>query len=140
MIYKQFYSALGKLMYSIANADGSISSIERETLHNIVSKELLILKTGKDEFGSDASFYTEFEFDILEEANADTEVSFESFINFVEKHKTGIDDKLLSVAKKISSEIAESHHHKSEKEKELLKKLNHKLNSILRERQGSHLS
>ncbi len=140
MIYKQFYSALGKLMYSIANADGTISEKEREMLHTIVSKELIQLKTGTDEFGSAASYYTEFEFDILDEANADSETAFESFINFVEKHKTGIDRKLLSVAKKIAAEIAESHYHKSEKEKDLLRKLNQKLDVIINEKHGSHLA
>jgi hypothetical protein len=137
MVYKQFYSALGKLLYSIASADGAISNEEKETLENVVRKELLPLKKGKDEFGTEAAFYTEFEFEILDDAIMEPEVAFESFINFIEKHKTGIDNRLISVTRKISSEIAESYYHKNEREKKLLEKLNQKLNEIFKEKHAS---
>lgn len=139
MVYKQFYSALGKLLYSIAAADGAISNTEKETLQNVVRKELLPLRKGTDEFGTEAAFYTEFEFEILDDAIIEPEVAFESFINFIDKHKTAIDNRLISITRKISSKIAEAYYHKNEKEKKLLKKLNQKLNEILKEKHASEI-
>ena len=60
MIYKQFFSELGKLLYAVADVDGSITQKEKKTLRELVAKELLSLVNKKDEHGTDVGFFISF--------------------------------------------------------------------------------
>jgi len=130
MKYNQFYSELGKLLYAIADADGNISEKEKTAVKELVKKELVPLEPTMDEFGTDAGYYAEFEFDIMDESVTDPEDAFESFLNYVEDHKTAIDSSMIDKAKKLATRVAEAHHHTNKKERQLLEKLNKKLSEI----------
>ena len=134
MLYRQFYSELGKLLYAIADIDGVISKKERETLKQLVKKELAPEEGHKDEFGIDVAYYTEIEFDFLDEMIIEPQVAFDSFINFIEDHKTAIDKRMIEATRRVATKLAESYYHTSKREKELLNKLNRKLDGLLKEK------
>ena len=83
MLYKNFYSELGKLLYAVAKADGKITEKEARTIHKTVAEELVPAETATDEFGTDAAHFTEIEFEILQETFASPEEAFNSFINYI---------------------------------------------------------
>jgi uncharacterized tellurite resistance protein B-like protein len=130
MLYKQFYSELGKLLYAVADVDGVISQEEKSALKKLIRKDLVPVETSRDEFGTDAAFYAEFEFDILEEAHASPKAAFNSFISFVENHHSAFDQRLRDATLKVVNELANAYHQGSEKEKELIAVLKSKLDSI----------
>ena len=130
MLYRQFYSELAKLLYAVANIDGKISEKEREELKAIVRKELVPAEHHTDKFGTDAAYYTEIEFDFLEEAMTEPEAAFESFMDFVEKHHTAVDSRMLEVSLRTAGKIAATCHKTSKKEKELIKILEKKLAAL----------
>lgn len=110
MIYKNFYSELGKLLYALAKADGSISKKEIKAIHKLVLKDLVPLENSTDEFGTDSAFYVEMEFDFLNENFYDPDVAFDSFINFVEKHYTAFDTHLKDAVLKVAETLINSFH------------------------------
>ena len=64
--YQEYYRQTGNLMYCMAAADGRIAAREWAELRRIVREELVPAETLKDDFGSDAAFVVEFQFDVLE--------------------------------------------------------------------------
>src|SRR5690606_13704785 len=79
MLYRQFYSELGKLLYAVADVDGMISQKEKKALQELVRKELVPVEKHTDKFGTDVAFYAEIEFDFLEDSMVEPEEAFESF-------------------------------------------------------------
>ncbi|MGP8216624.1 MAG: hypothetical protein ACLQQ4_13750 [Bacteroidia bacterium] len=130
MLYRDFYAELGKLLYSVADISGVITQKEKKTLDEIVRKELVPAENHVDEFGTDAAFYTEMEFDYLDEEIADAEPAFESFIDFVEEHHTAFDEKMKKISLHVANELANAYHKKNKKEVALIKMLKQKLENI----------
>lgn len=130
MIYREFYSEIGKLLYAVADIDGVITQQEKKKLQDIVKKELAPAEKRQDAFGTDAAYYAEIEFDFLEEQFADVETAFESFIDFVEEHHTAFDKKMKKVCLHIANELANAYHGTNKKEKLLFEKLKQKLEHI----------
>ena len=131
MIYREFYSELGKLLYAIADIDGFISKKEKRKLLEIVKKELVPVEMLKDEFGTDIAYYSEMEFDFLDGEIGDPESAFESFIDFVEEHHTAFDKKMKNVCMRIAKELAFEYRATNKKEKILIEKLKEKLDKIV---------
>ncbi len=52
MLYKKFYSELGKLLYAVAEIDGIITNKEKKALLEIVKKELVPADNHIDKFGT----------------------------------------------------------------------------------------
>ncbi len=123
MFYRQYYSELGKMLYAIANVDGVISEKEKDTLKQLVRKELAPSEKHTDKFGTDAAYYTEIEFDILEDTLQDSDAAFDSFIDFLESHHTAIDQHMRDATLKITKQLATIHHKPNKKVVELIKKL-----------------
>ncbi len=123
MFYRKYYSELGKLLYAIANSDGVITEKEKQEVKNLVRQELVPAERHTDKFGTDAAYYTEIEFDIMEETFQDVEAAFDSFISFVETHHTAIDHKMRAEALRITTHLVGLHSKKHKKEKALLKQL-----------------
>lgn len=134
MLYRQFYSELGKLLYAIADVDGMISPQEKVKLRELVSKELAPAENHRDEFGTDAAYYAEFEFDILEESNYSPEVAFESFMNFIDNHSTAISEDMIWATHRVAGKLAEAYYDTNKKEREMIARLNNKLGVLLAER------
>lgn len=130
MEYKEFYSELGKLLYAVADIDHVITQKEKTALQNIVKKELVPAEAHTDAFGTDVAYYTEMEFDIMDEEIADSESAFNSFIDFVEDHHTAIDERMKKTGLHIANEIARAYRGTNKKEKALIDKLIAKFKKI----------
>lgn len=130
MIYKKFYSELGKLLYAVADIDGVITSKEKEVLQNMVKKDLAPAEKHTDEAGTSTSFYTEIEFDFLDEQISDPDEAFQSFIDFVEEHSAAFDERLMKASFRLAETLAHAYHGTNKKERELIERLKHKLNQI----------
>ena len=130
MLYTRFYSELGKLLYAVAYVDGNITQKERDALHKMVKSELLPLEEHSDSFGSNAASYAEFEFDFLEEQEADAVVALESFLDFVSEHRSAIDEKLKDTCLRLVNQLATAYHGTNQKEAGLIATLKQTLESI----------
>lgn len=130
MIYKDFYSELGKLLYAVADVDGVVTQEEKKALQEIVKRDLVPDEMRVDAFGSDAAYYTEMEFDFLDAEIADSEAAFNSFFDFVEEHHTAFNETMKKTILYVVQEIASAYHGTNRKEKELIDKLAEKLKKI----------
>ncbi len=130
MLYKEFYSELGKLLYAVADIDKVITQQEKLKLQKIVREELVPYEKHTDEFGTIAAFYSEIEFDFSDEQFLDSEAAFNSFIDFITEHHTAFDAKMKRVCIHVVKEIASSYRGINKKENELIKELRDKLNLL----------
>lgn len=130
MLYKEFYSELGKLLYAVADVDKVITQQEKTELQKIVRNELVPVEKHIDEFGTDAAYYSEMEFDITDDQILDSESAFNSFIDFVTEHHTAFDERMKKVSIHVVEEIATSYRGKNKKEKAIIKKLKNQLAKI----------
>jgi hypothetical protein len=130
MNYRDFYSELGKLLYAAADIDGVITPEEKQRLLDIVKKEIVPAEKEKDGFGTNDAFYTEIEFEFLDEQIADPVAAFKSFVNFVEDHKTAFSAAQIKGCIRITKEIARAYHGTNKKEEHLIHELYKSLNAI----------
>ncbi|MCX6312945.1 MAG: hypothetical protein NT084_15095 [Bacteroidetes bacterium] len=130
MLYQEFYSELGKLLYAVADFDGTITKKEKRTLYEIVRKKLVPSEKHKDEFGTDVAYYVGMEFDYCDEENSDPEIAFSSFIDFVEEHHTAFDAKLKKVCLLAPLELAKANHKTNKVKKLLIRRLKNEIDKI----------
>lgn len=130
MKYREFYSELGKLLYAVADVDGTISKKEKQALLHLVQQELVPQEQHTDAVGTDAAWYTEIGFEIQEENITDAETAFQSFIDYVEDHHTAFDKNMVKVCLRVASELASVYHGTNRKEKALLQQLEQRLKKI----------
>lgn len=130
MMYKEFYSEFGKLLYSVVDIDGVINKKEKQALKDIVKNELVPTERHTDAFGTNAAFYSEMEFDFLDEEICDAEAAFESFIDFVEDHHTAFDEGMKKVCLHLVKRLSAAYMGTNKKEKVLIEKLRRKLKKI----------
>ncbi len=123
MIYKNFYSEVGKLLYAIAKADGTITNEEITAIHQLVLKDLVPLESSTDEFGTDSAFYVEMEFDYLNENMQDPDVAFDSFVDYIEEHSSAFDDKMRSAVFNVAQRLTQSFHETNIKDHYMIEKL-----------------
>lgn len=131
MINETFYAELGKLLYAMAYVDGLISPAEKRKLQDIVKNELTLSESHIDQYGTNVAYYTEIEFDFLDEEMADSEAAFDSFINFMETHHTAFDDSLKTVCLHVINQLASVYKGINSKEKQLLNKLKKSFELVL---------
>lgn len=125
--YKKFYSGLGKLLYAMADIDHVISPAEKKALQEMVRDELVPAEKNTDEFGTDAAFYAEIEFDYLDETITSSDVALDSFLNYVEEHQHLLDQRMRSLCFRLVERLAAAYYGKNKKENELLQLLKTKL-------------
>ncbi len=130
MNYKEFYSELGKLLYSVIDNDGVVSKSEKERLKTLVKKQLVPLEHHVDAYGTNIAFYAEMEFDVLEEELTDTETIFNSFMEFVDEHQTEFDDAMKKVSLIIVKELSNVYLGTKKLERSLIDRVTKKLNKI----------
>lgn len=123
MIYKYFYSEVGKLLYAIAKSDGVIAMEEIKKIHQLVIKDLVPLESSTDEFGTDSAFYVEMEFDYLNEKMYDPDVAFSSFVDYVEKHHGAFDIKMKTAVFNVADRLTQSFHETNIKDHYMMEKL-----------------
>jgi len=123
MITRSFYKELGKLLYAVAKADGTIHPDEVTELKRMIKSELVPAEKETDEFGTDAAFYAEFEFDIYEDMNIDPSLAYDSFISFVKDHDRYVTLEMREKAFYLASGIAYSFKGKNKKEINMVEQL-----------------
>jgi hypothetical protein len=130
MNHKEFYSELGKLLYAVIDNDGVVSKSEKERLKSIVKKQLVPLEHHVDAFGTNIAYYSEMEFEVLEDELPDIETTFNSFMDFVEEHQTEFDDTMKKVSLIIVKELSNVYLGTTKLERRLIDQLTKKLNKI----------
>lgn len=130
MNHKEFYSELGKFLYAVIDNDGIVSKSEKDRLKNIVKKQLVPLEHHVDAYGTNIAFYSEMEFDVLEESIPDIEATFASFMEFIEEHQFEFDETMKKVSLIISKELSNVYLGTSKRERVLIDQLTKRLNKI----------
>jgi len=126
--YKEYYKQMGNLLYSVAAIDGSIAPKEWKELRRMVKEELVPQEKHHDEFGTDAAFAVEFQFDILEGNGISSADAFDEVHEYL-KHNAPLlpapdKERLLHGA----TQVASSFHSINKAEKGILGKLKLLLN------------
>ena len=115
----RLYSEIGKLLYAIASADGTISVSEKLKLNELMHKSLLRVKK-KDQFGTPLGYYPEIEFEILEEELIDPEVAISSFLDYIEEHQSALSLSEIQLIRELAWETASSFRQINQNENKML--------------------
>jgi hypothetical protein len=113
---KQYYKELGKLVYTVAIADGNIQKEEVDTLHSYVAKELAKHEPNNDSSGMNYAFYTDFEFESTSEKQADIESCVDSYTKFIQKNYERGDELLIQRSMKLLEHVAKAYLKQKEKQ------------------------
>ncbi len=127
--YKEYYRQMGNLLYCMAAADGRIATKEWAELRRIVREELVPAEHHGDEFGSDAAFSVEFQFDVLEGNDAPTSTAWEELEEYLKHNAALLPETDLQRLKEAAEKVAAAFHGISKTEKNLLEKLSNLLPS-----------
>lgn len=130
MNHREFYSELGKFLYAVIDNDGIVSKSEKDRLKSIVKKQLVPLEHHVDSYGTNIAFYAEMEFEVLEDSLPDIEVTFASFMEFIEEHQLEFDDTMKKVSLIISKELSNVYLGTGKRERVLIDQLTKRLNKI----------
>jgi hypothetical protein len=123
MVIKQFYAELGKLFYAIAAIDNWITEKEKNKILEIVKNELVPNELNTDEYGTDLAYFTQIEFEFLNEEDSDPLSAIDSFIDFIEEHHSALDQHSIRTCIRLSKEISKIYRGTNKKEYELIEKL-----------------
>lgn len=123
MIIRSYYKELGKLLYAVAKADGKINPHEVKELKRIIKSELVPAEKETDKFGTDAAFYTEFEFEAYEELDMDADLAYDSFISFVKEHNNYVTLEMREKAYFLATNVSDAFKGKNKAEKNLITRL-----------------
>jgi uncharacterized tellurite resistance protein B-like protein len=123
MITRSYYKELGKLLYAIAKADGTINSNEIQELKRITKSELVPNENQTDAFGTTSAFYTEFEFDFYQDLDIDADLAYDSFISFVKENENYITPEMREKAYDMAINIANTFKGKNKSEKKMIDRL-----------------
>ncbi len=131
MNYKEYYTALGKLVYAIAKADGSIQTEESAKIFHFVISQIVDLETESgDDRNALEAFYTEREFHRLEKLNATVDEAYNGFVEFLDSNKHLCDEKLKDTCLNIMNRVAGAYNGIEESERHIIDKIKEKLDSI----------
>ncbi|MCS7019411.1 MAG: hypothetical protein RMJ87_08930 [Cytophagales bacterium] len=109
IFYKKLYKNIGVLLYAIAKADGQVQEPEIKTLHQIVIEDLAPLEDSVDSFGTDAAFFAEFEFDVLQDRNISAQKAFEKFIAFAKENDEHLSPQLRALIVRSVEKVADAY-------------------------------
>jgi len=107
MILKHYYIELGKLLFAIAKSDGKVQEKEILGFKKLIFSELLKLEDSTDQFGTDHAFFSEFEFDILLDQDANANDAFFSFIEFAKANKKNLSLNMKKIAYDLAMKVAD---------------------------------
>jgi hypothetical protein len=117
---KQFYKELGKLLYSVAYADGKVRKQEVEALKTFVLKELAPAEHSTDASGMNQAFYAQFEFESLEEKHEPPHLVFLKFLNYLRDHKQLMNAFQKESIVKSIQRVADAYKKTNKQEQELI--------------------
>jgi len=131
MNYKEYYTALGKLVYAVAKADGSIQNEESaKVFHFVISQIVDLEKESGDGRHALEAFNTEREFHRLEKQNTSVEDAVDGFFNFLEKNKDHWNDKLKNTCFNIMEVVARAYNDIEDSENIIIIKVKEKINRL----------
>lgn len=125
---KQYYKELGKLVYAVAMADGTVQPEEREKVHEVVMKELAGFENESDSSGMNKAFYVDFEFEFSQNNPPDITQTIVSFNHFVNENIERGDKPLLARSIKLLDAVANAYTRK--KEKDIIEVVKENFNTI----------
>lgn len=128
--YKQFYKELGHLLYAVAYSDGKVRKKEVDALREFVLKELAPFETSTDSSGMNQAFYTQFEFDDIANKNEEAIIVFSSFMNYVQKNTSNINEHLKSAIIQAVEKVAQAYKKTNKLEQEMIDKLKAEIASL----------
>jgi uncharacterized tellurite resistance protein B-like protein len=120
---RDFYAALGQLLYAVADADGIISRTERDELLELIRSRLMHRETLTDPYGTNDVWYSLFGFDSAEEEIMSAEDAFQSFADFLDSNRERIDMETREVCLLLSDRLANSYRHTNRKERQMLQRI-----------------
>ncbi len=118
------------MLYAVADADGTISPQERESLNELIRSRLAHREVHTDEYGTNDAWYAMFEFEVAEEQAMTPEEAFQSFSDFLDARRDEVDEDTRALCLTLADRLAESYHHTNRRESELIRKLKEKLFSL----------
>jgi uncharacterized tellurite resistance protein B-like protein len=130
MDIREFYIAIGKLLYAVADADSVISGQEKKELYQLINSRLIERESHTDQFGTNDAWYAAFEFEAAEEMGMTAGEAFVEFEEYIRNHWDAMDNDLKGICMQLADKIAESCHHTNRSEKEMIRKLRDLLYSI----------
>jgi hypothetical protein len=120
---QEYYRQLGNLMYCTASVDGKIASKEWAELRRLVRDELVPAEKNSDEFGSDAAFAVEFQFDVLEGNDASFEQALDEAEMYLRHNASLLSEYDRNRMFHACEKVAVAFHGISKKENTFLQKL-----------------
>lgn len=121
--YAEYYKQMGNLLYAMAAIDGHVAEKEMLELRRLVKEELVPHEFHIDEFGTDAAYTVEFQFDMLQDADHGSDMAWESVSEYLERNATKLSDKDLELFNHAAERVADAFHGINRQEHELLRKL-----------------
>lgn len=112
---KNYYKELGKVVYAIAMADGTVQAEEADKLHAFVAKEMALHEPTYDSSGMNQAFYVDFEFEANVENHTTLDGAVEHFKNYVRQHAEPGDEALITRSLKLMESVAFAYSKKQEK-------------------------
>ncbi|WP_250631671.1 hypothetical protein [Rhodoflexus caldus] len=121
--YKKLYKNIGVLLYAIAKADGQIQDKEIKVIHRIVVEDLAPLEESVDNFGTDAAFFAEFEFEILQDRDISAQKAFDRFVAFAKENQKNLSPELRALIVKSVEKVAAAYRGTNKAEAEMIESL-----------------
>jgi|JFJP01.1.fsa_nt_gi hypothetical protein len=107
MDLKLFYTALGRVVYAIAKADGAIQHEEvASVFHFVITQIIAIEQENFDGRSALEAFYTEKEFNRLRDENVSMTEAFDQFIQFYDLNKNACDTNMKATCLHIIEKVA----------------------------------
>jgi hypothetical protein len=125
---KQYYKELGKLVYSVAMADGIVQPEERVKLHQFVLKEMAAKEPTSDSSGMNQAFYIDFEFEAMEEKQPPIDDLIRSYTRYVHANYEPGDTKLIQNSIDLLEAVSLAFTEK--KEKQIIEKVKNEFSEI----------
>jgi tellurite resistance protein len=126
---KDFYIHLGRVLYAVAKASGTVHDKEVKKMYEVVITDLSTEELFDDE-GDNEAFYTEYEFESLRDSNAEIECTFCSFMKFLDENQDFLTKKMRERCITAATKIAEAYEGIDKNEQKLIDELQQKVDSL----------
>ncbi len=127
---KNFYKELGRLLYSVAYADGKVRKQEVDALREFILKELAANETSTDSSGMNQAFYAQFQFEDMEDKTTPAELAFLNFYDYLKQNAGKFDDKMKQQIIRAVEKVASAYKGINKTEMELIDVLKQKLSEV----------
>jgi uncharacterized tellurite resistance protein B-like protein len=123
MIHRQFYELLGKFLYSLAKADGTVQSQELKEIEKIAGREMKNHRHFKTHPEYREILLTKLSFENGLHENISMKESCASFANFLRQFGQHLDVHMKELGLKLISHTAKAYHGIEESEKKILEEI-----------------